>query len=103
MPDKLLTWLKQPDDYESVTRAFESPDGSARALALFRLLVEGLVVSGDRVCLGPWRWHRSLGLDPGWTQSGPKLRDGGCKLLIGGGRCRIRTYDFHRVKVALYR
>ena len=20
-----------------------------------------------------------------------------------GGRCRIRTYDFHRVKVALYR
>jgi hypothetical protein len=21
----------------------------------------------------------------------------------GGGRCRIRTYDFHRVKVTLYR
>jgi hypothetical protein len=27
----------------------------------------------------------------------------GCKLLIYGGRCRIRTCDFHRVKVALYR
>ena len=23
--------------------------------------------------------------------------------LINGGRCRIRTYDFHRVKVTLYR
>jgi len=23
--------------------------------------------------------------------------------LKDGGRCRIRTYDFHRVKVALYR
>ncbi len=25
------------------------------------------------------------------------------KLLILGGHSRIRTYDFHRVKVALYR
>ena len=25
------------------------------------------------------------------------------KLLIIGGHSRIRTYDFHRVKVALYR
>jgi hypothetical protein len=25
------------------------------------------------------------------------------KLLKNGGRYRIRTYDFHRVKMALYR
>src|SRR6266849_459191 len=25
IPDNLLTWLREPDDYESVGRAFESP------------------------------------------------------------------------------
>jgi hypothetical protein len=33
-----------------------------------------------------------------------RLRRGDAvRLLKAGGRCRIRTYDFHRVKVALYR
>jgi hypothetical protein len=34
---------------------------------------------------------------------GPEFRSAICKLLIIGGHSRIRTYDFHRVKVALYR
>jgi hypothetical protein len=42
-----------------------------------------------------------------WTQVGPNLDPsclgGTCKSLKDGGRYRIRTYDFHRVKVALYR
>ena len=47
------------------------------------------------------RFHRPAGL---------RVRDSigvtfGTVVEIGrdGGRCRIRTYDFHRVKVALYR
>ena len=40
-----------------------------------------------------------------WAKLWVKLsRDNLCKLLkTNGGRYRIRTYDFHRVRMALYR
>ena len=38
-----------------------------------------------------------------WPLIGPGFKYAIRKLLINGGPSRIRTYDFHRVKVALYR
>ncbi len=37
------------------------------------------------------------------TKRRPSLLVLSAKLLKVGGHSRIRTYDFHRVKVALYR
>jgi hypothetical protein len=39
-----------------------------------------------------------------WMERGNQQPEGGnLENLKSGGRCRIRTCDFHRVKVALYR
>ena len=39
-----------------------------------------------------------------FRQNGISHSQGATRIKIGdGGRYRIRTYDFHRVKVALYR
>ncbi len=48
----------------------------------------------------------SFGLASGWEFSHRKdqtLASGWSHDDEDGGRCRIRTCDFHRVKVALYR
>ena len=51
------------------------------------------------------RLHWAVGLRPaaGTEVCVSPLEKGHFCLLMDGGRCRIRTYDFHRVKVALYR
>ena len=45
-------------------------------------------------------WHRA---EPRGTKSTSNAQVAGGYEVRSGGRYRIRTYDFHRVKVALYR
>jgi hypothetical protein len=54
----------------------------------------------DRLCSGASLNQAKL---PGDLTTGWSLRSSEGKQWKGGGRYRIRTYDFHRVKMALYR
>jgi hypothetical protein len=42
-------------------------------------------------------------VEPGETKSTRNAQVAVRQADVNGGRYRIRTYDFHRVKVALYR
>src|SRR5712691_10154512 len=57
--------------------------------------------SGLELKMDPCAWKRWRS----WTRVRPKLDPGrqhsSSKFLKDGGRCRIRTYDFHRVKASV--
>jgi hypothetical protein len=44
-----------------------------------------------------------VGGDKDWLQTPARRVGERRRLEVAGGRYRIRTYDFHRVKMALYR